>query len=363
MKHLIRITIACFISAFQLCYAAENYQTILKFYGYFKLDMTYASALMAGDNYAKWVVADSDHPTANTNITVKQSRFGFNLDKGPIAGKLEVDFYGTGSSENKAGIMLRKAYADIKFKKFNVRAGQDSDLISPLVPATHNYSVAWWAGNIGYRRPMLKLYHNNDAFDWSVALARNIGGDINGDGLDDGSVGILPEIQGRIALNLRKRVMIGISGHYGIEDTLGTDGKYTSWSGNLDVSVDISPMVVFQGEAFIGSNLASKLGCIGNASTVDGIRTTGGWANLRIKIGTQTITTFGISFENPDDNNLLDNARTKNFMGFANFYHELVPGFKVGIEIAYWDTEYKNGYENLKNYEGIRGQFVFLYIL
>jgi hypothetical protein len=362
MKYLLHLLIT-YISMLQICFAVENNLTEFKFYGYFKLDMTYASALMAGDNFAKWVVADSEHPTANTNITVKQSRFGFNLNKGSITGKLEVDFYGLGSAENKAGIMLRKAYADIKLEKFNLRAGQDSDLISPLVPATHNYSVAWWAGNIGYRRPMLKIYHNNDTFDWSVALARNIGGDINDDGLDDGSVGVLPEFQGRMALKLHNKVVIGMSGHYGVENTLEKDGEYTSWSGNLDVSMDISPTVLFQGEVFLGSNLATKLGCIGNASTVDGIRSGGGWANLRIKIGSQTTTAFGISLEDPDDNDLLEYARTKNFMGFANFYHELVPGFKVGIEISYWDTEYKVGYESSQNYEGIRGQFVFLYIL
>jgi hypothetical protein len=74
------------------------------------------------------------------------------------SGKLEIDFYG-GGPENKNLPMMRHAFMKLDWPKrgFSILAGQTSDVISPLVPSTVNYSVAWWVGDIGYRRPQLRL--------------------------------------------------------------------------------------------------------------------------------------------------------------------------------------------------------------
>jgi hypothetical protein len=362
MKCRITITIGLLIIFTQIIYGGDSSKRLIEPYGFFKLDMTYSSALMAGGNFAKWVNPYAEDRTPNTNITVKQSRFGFNLKQNNVTAKLEIDFYGVGSAENKAGPMLRKAYADIALKNFNIRFGQDSDVISPLVPSTHNYSVAWWAGNIGYRRPMLKIYHTKDKLSWTIALARNIGGDVNGDGIDDGTAGILPELQGRLAYKISPQITIGVSSHFGIEDTLGTDGKYETWSGNIDYSLKINKKMSVEGELFTGVNLASKLGSIGNPSTVDGLSTMGGWINMKMKLCKNVSTAIGASLEDPDDKDLMIGYKSKNYMAFGNFYYNLKPGFKSGLEISYWNTEYKTDVDRYTNYDGIRTQIVFLYI-
>jgi len=319
--------------------------------------MSYDNDLMSAGNFARWATPNSGEAIPATNITAKQSRFGMDIKKSNISGKVEIDFFGVGSAENKGGVLLRKAYAEAKFDNFNLRVGQDSDVISPLVPSTINYPVAWWAGNIGYRRPMLKMYGTQKRANWTVALARNIGGDLNGDGIDDGSAGLLPEVQGRLGLTLLDNYSVGLSGHFAQLDTLGEVGKYKSWSANLDLDFKITPKITISGEAFVGSNIAGMLGGIANASTFDGIDTQGGWVNLNIKPNSKHSLSIGFSMDDPCDCDLNEGARAKNTMLFANLYHDILQGFLFGFEMSYWTTEYKN----MDTESALRGQFAFLY--
>ena len=327
-------------------------------YGFFKFDMSYDSDLMSAGNFARWATPNSSEAIPTTSITAKQSRFGMNIKKGDISGKVEIDFYGVGSAENKGGVLFRKAYAEAKFTNFNIRAGQDSDVISPLVPSTINYPVAWWAGNIGYRRPMLKLFGSQNSVNWTIALARNIGGDLNSDNIDDGSAGVLPEVQGRLGFTLLENYKFGISGHFAQLDTLGDNGKYKSWSANFDLNLMISPKITLSGEAFVGSNIAGMLGGIANASTFGGLETQGGWINLKIKPNSKHSISAGISMDDPCDcDDLVDGTRSKNTMVFANVYHDILDGFLIGFEMSYWSTEYKN----MNTETAMRGQLAFLY--
>ena len=50
-------------------------------------------------------------------------------------------------------------------------AGQNWDLMSPLLPSTVNYSVGWAGGNIGFRRMQLRAdryLHFSDTLMMSV---------------------------------------------------------------------------------------------------------------------------------------------------------------------------------------------------
>lgn len=327
-------------------------------YGYFKLNMSYDSDLLSIGNFARWALPNSTGAAIpTTNISTKESRFGMLINKGNISGKVEIDFYGIGSAENKAGILFRKAYAEAKFDNITIRAGQDSDVISPLVPATINYPVAWWAGNIGYRRPMLKIFGDKKLVSWTFALARNIGGDLNNDGIDDGSAAVLPEFQGRIAFKIFDNHSIGLSGHFAKLDTIGTNSKYESWSANVDLNLKITPKIILSGEAFVGSNIAGMLGGIANPSTFDGIDTQGGWINLKVTPMQKYTLSMGMSFDDPCDSDLNNEARSKNTMIFLNIYHDILEEFLVGFEVSYWSTEYKN----MKNASAMVGQVAFRY--
>jgi len=327
-------------------------------YGYFKLDMIYDSDLMSIGNFARWVLPQStDNATPTTHITANESRLGFLVNKGDISGKIEFDFFGVGGGENKPGIMIRKVYAQAKLPNFTIRVGQDSDAISPLVPGTINYTVAWWAGDIGYRRPMVKLFNTNNGLTWTAAIARNIGGDINGDGHDDGTAAVIPEFQGRLAYKLFNKHTIGFSGHYAQRDTLGTNGKYEAWSASLDLSAKVTHNLTLNGSSYVGSNTASMLGGIGNASTMDGVDSQGGWLNLKFNPKTNYSISTGIVMDDPCDCDLNDGARSKNTTIFANAYYDILQGFLIGFEFSYWATEYKN----MDTATAIVGQIAFRY--
>ena len=327
-------------------------------YGYFKLDMIYNTDQMSIGNFARWVLPQStDDATPTTHITANESRLGFLVNNGDISGKIEFDFFGVGGGENKPGLMVRKAYVQAKLKNFTIRVGQDSDVISPLVPGTINYTVAWWAGDIGYRRPMVKLFNTNNGFTWTTAIARNIGGDINGDGFDDGTAALIPEFQGRLAYKLFNKHTIGFSGHYAQRDTLGTDGKYEAWSANLDLNAKITQHLTLNGSSYVGSNTASMLGGIGNASTMDGVASQGGWLNLKFNPKTNYSISTGIVMDDPCDCDLNDGARSKNTTIFANAYYDILQGFLIGFEVSYWSTEYKN----MDNATAIVSQIAFRY--
>ena len=73
-----------------------------------------------------------------------------------VGGKVEIDFQRQIDVENKASLLLRHAYVEIKDDEFRLLAGQTWDVISPLCPGVLFYSVGWDGGNIGYRRPQFR---------------------------------------------------------------------------------------------------------------------------------------------------------------------------------------------------------------
>ena len=138
----------------------------LQFYGFIKVDAAYDTSHANPGNFVRWIdLEPGNENDEQFNLTANQTRLGLWLtspddpDKSLLTkGRVEIDFYG-GGAENKPNPMLRLAYIDLHWRKSGWRflAGQSFDVISPLFPVTINYSVQWWAGNIGYRRPQLQL--------------------------------------------------------------------------------------------------------------------------------------------------------------------------------------------------------------
>ncbi|MBU0595221.1 hypothetical protein KJ567_00865, partial [Candidatus Bipolaricaulota bacterium] len=109
--------------------AAMAAETQLSWYGYYKLDIAYDSAVSSHGNFAMWVKDHAqDDATATTSITARQTRVGFKMKREDVSGNLEFDFYGSPSAENKPFIQMRKAYVDLPVGPVSLRAGQDSDL-------------------------------------------------------------------------------------------------------------------------------------------------------------------------------------------------------------------------------------------
>jgi len=354
-------------------------------YGSIKLDASYDDSRTNYGNFVIFVPNESAHKNDNEfNMTARQTRLGLNIIAPEFqgwnaAGRLEIDFYGDGATqhENKPEPMLRHAVITLARQGFSLLAGQTSDLISPLCPSTLNYTVAWGAGNIGYRRAQLRLTQNyqlteTSTFTMAVAAARSTGTlnedldlDIQNDGEDAG----FPSFQARIGLETplfnEKKSAFGVSGHWGKEEVdwenatnvlNGRQERVKSWSINGDVVIPFTPCLELKGEAFVGYNLDdyfggvlqgvnvryATVGGMRELDSVNEVKTVGGWAQLTYKQTDQWTCNGGFGIDDPRNDDLSAGMRSRNTLLFVNVLYKLIPPVTLGLEYSYWDTEYIN---------------------
>jgi hypothetical protein len=331
----------------------------LEWYGYVKLDASWDESLIESGNFARWAASPSlidEH--SHVNLTARQTRFGFRVEPphrgGPrLSARLESDFYG-GGAENKNWLQLRHAYAQIDWQGqgMSLVAGQTSDLISPLVPSTLNYTVAWWAGNIGYRRPQARITRTFAAGDEgavvvAAALSRTIGDDFGAtEPGDSGADSGVPTVQLRAARRWSGGE-VGLSGHWGSEILREAPEdprlEVDSWSANLDLALRFSARVSLKAEAWTGENLDDYFGAIGqgvNFGRGEAIGASGGWLALAFAPRAGLEIGLGAGLDDPDDELLAVGARARNLAVWANAVWELWPGFKAGGELSSWQTDY-----------------------
>ena len=333
--------------------AASGGDTTLEWYGYFRLDMARDSAVSHPGNHVLYVkphgVGDA---TSTVNVTARQTRLGLRAKRDGMSGRFEADFYGS-SPENKNTIMLRHAYVAIPLGAHTLLAGQTSDLISPLNPLTVNYSVVWGAGNTGYRRPQARLYRETESYYYGISLARNINGDLDGDTVVDGEASAVPVVMGRVALSpgaTARGLTVGTWGHYGRSECGGGGGgcpngtDYTSWSLGGDLTLKLGPKWKLLGELYTGSNMGPYAGAIYNSDTVDGVRSTGGWANLQFPPTPAVLLSLGASIDDVDAADLaaVPDARERNAVAFGAARYEISPGVLIELELSRWMTDYAN---------------------
>lgn len=360
-------------------------------YGFIKTDASYDNSRVSTGNYVKWVDSENTGNNDNEfNMTANQTRLGMKI-KGPeddgllTSGRVEVDFYGNGTAENKAGILVRHAYMKLDWPEdnFSIIAGQTSDVISPLYPTTLNYTVAWWAGNIGYRRPQIRLtkgYSLSDKTDikFEGAIARTIGRGSNSDlsnvDSESGEDAGYPSIQGRVSVTTplltKIPATLGVSGHYGREEydtnTSGTNNKkFETWSLNVDLNQPINDWLTFKGEAFTGENLDQYLGGIGQGVNTDTdadrhyreIGSRGGWIAATIAPQGKWKYNLGVSLEDVEAGDLNAGDRSQNRSIFGNAVYSINKNTSVGFELSQWQTK-RVGESDA---DDIRAQTSFIY--
>jgi hypothetical protein len=362
----------------------------IEVYGRLKLDAAYDTSRTSTGDFAQWVEPENLNKNDNQfNMTANETRLGLNI-KGPetadfkTGGRVEIDFYG-GGAENKSNPMLRHAYMNLDWpqEKFSILAGQTSDVISPLFPYTLNYSVGWWAGNIGYRRPQIRLTKGymlgpDTALKLEAAVARTIGQTGTFTPGDAGEDAGIPSFQARTSVTFPwwgyKPTTIGFSGHYAKEefDVNARDNhkNFDSWSLNLDLTQPVNEWLTIKGEMFHGKNLSAYLGGIGqgvrNIGTTAApildkeIASTGGWAAAQLGPWDKWSFNAGFGIDDPknDDLSYVTNSnREYNRMIFGNVIYSIDKNAQIGFELSQWHTKYKG----LGNADSIRAQTSFIY--
>jgi len=340
----------------------------IQLYGFVKGDASYDTSRTTPGNYVLYL--DSEQLNDNDdefNMTANNTRLGLRINGPPAqdggiqaSGLIEFDFYGSYADENKAKIQMRHAYLKWLWPKSRVEllGGQTWDVVSPLFPDTLSYTVLWDAGNIGYRRPQMRLtkwigFGKDTEVKLEGAMARTIGRShavvLSESGEDAG----FPTFQARVGLTtplFGKKTTIGVSGHWGEEEyditTTGVNHDFKTWSVNLDVERPVNKWLAIKGEAFRGENLNQYLGGIGQGVNTTGTRiyqeieASGGWVAATLGPWGKKQYNIGAGVDYADCSDLNSGARAMNRCIFWNVIHSFNKSAQVGLELSHWRTEY-----------------------
>ena len=352
----------------------------IELYGIIKQDTSYDTSRTYPGNYVVYVDSEATRDDDDEfNLTANQTRLGMRVS-GPTteelktSGLVEFDFYGNYASENKAKIQMRHAYMvlDWPASQFSILAGQTSDIISPLVPNTLNYTVLWDAGNIGYRRPQIRFTKSiplgeKASLKLEGGPARTIGR-TDPTGSETGEDAGVPTGQGRVSMTFPffgpKPTTIGFSGHVGKEeydtDNTGNHVDLDSRSINLDVTQPVCPWLTVVGELFSGENLEQYFGGIGqgvNTTTLKEISANGGWIAVNIGPWSKWSFSMGAGLDAVDRDDVANGARTRNTSVFGNMIYAFNKNAQVGFELSRWDTCYRGAGDA----DDLRAQTSFIY--
>ncbi len=351
----------------------------VKPYGALWVDMLYSTSRTNPGTYTLFVLSGEEQGEDAFAVDGRRSRFGMNL-AGPglpdwadstTAGRVEIDFQGSFVNENRAGVLLRLAYLEVKDSEWRLLAGQAEDVISPLTPSTINYAAGYNAGNIGFRRAQFRaerqwLGPEGGGFTLQASLNQDVVTDFPTDpGIRRETAG-WPVCEGRMQWAAGPAragpggqrispLKVGISGHIGESGfdflTVGPpptllppedDARFITWSVNLDVEWRPADWWRVRGELFRGANLSSYLGGIGQGVCPCrrvSIRGTGGWVELGWDWSPCWHSNLGIGIDDPQNRDSLV-GRIQNHSIYTNVLVDLSPQLTTGLEIAVWRTLY-----------------------
>jgi len=238
---------------------------------------------------------------------------------------------------------------------------------SPLNPSTLSYTVLWDAGNIGYRRPQIRLTKDHllsgeTSLKFQGAISRTVGRNVAVTGVtsESGEDAGFPTVQGRIGMTKpwlpAGSTTFGVSGHMGQEEydvsNTGANRDFDSWSVNFDLLQPITSWMTLKAEVFRGENLDSYLGGIGQGVRAVKIGTTvvshdreisskGGWCALALGPCDQWRFNVGIGIDDVDADDVNAGDRTLNRAVFGNAIYAVNKHAEVGFELSHWRTDYR----------------------
>ncbi len=311
-------------------------------------------------------------------ISAKLTRFGINFT-GPkisglgdpaLTGKLETDFYNAAVTDSREALRIRVAYLQMHWDGFNFYAGQMWDVIAPIFPVVNPDNVMWNTGNLGDRRPQLRgeWIGGGESTKFNVQGMVGNTGAIDGQDLDpaggtgsgykDGDQAGVPTFQGRAAIitpvsDWKKNLEFGAWAHRAKEqtDTVSAAANATHFNSSaygVDLQVPLfRDQVWFRGELWTGRNLGDVRGGILQDINVNGeeVRSQGGWAEVGTKVpGLEHVeASVGYSFDNPNNDDLINNATTASRTCNTVWYGALRFNYKpisFGIDYLRWTTRY-----------------------
>ncbi|MEO8701965.1 MAG: hypothetical protein ABI867_18110 [Kofleriaceae bacterium] len=338
---------------------AEDESPPLSIYGFARLDILANDSRMSSLDQPEFVEREPAAGQLDSAMTMtpRLSRIGISIDEWDVTdrmfkgdGKLEVDFGGAG--DGTSAIRLRHAYASINMKhRVELLAGQTIDLISPLFPAAQNDTQLRYAGNLGDRRPQLRL-SMLPTNKLTVAVAAAAKGvldqtDMDHDGQIDAMASAKPMLQWLVEARLpgikQSTIRIGFSGHAGSSE-LADRTSIGSSSVGMHFFAPWGQRLILLGEGYVGKNMAELGGGIGqgvNPMTTKPIHSAGGWLELATFPTKRHMLALGASGDSARASDLEIGDRETNSTVYGVLRYKPRPALQLGLEYLHWRTGYK----------------------
>jgi hypothetical protein len=296
--------------------------------------------------------------------SLRQSQLGIEVFGPDVAGahtsaNVKFDFAGgqvdTGNGAVMGIVRLRTGTIRMDWTDTSLVAGQDSLFFAPLVPtslASLAIPALSYSGNLWMWTPQIRVEHRVAlSDDSSLLLQAGILDSLTGDYPDpedrepsQGEQSGQPAYAARVAWShhaFGRDVTVGVGGYYGRQNWgfgRGVDG----WAGTMDVTIPLGKYFDFTGEFYRGRAVGGFGGGVGQsvllsgpqmdpATTIRGLDSIGGWAQLKYKPRANFEVNFALGQDNPFAGELRNFPATealygqlisRNFTPFVNFiYH------------------------------------------
>ncbi len=349
--------------------AARTVDSILKFYGFVRLDVIVDSATFNNPQSPITVARlqpGVPDPGAEFSMHPRLSRLGVDLQRvhaSPevdVDGKIEIDFQ-NGGRESRAIPRMRHAYVQVSWREYRLLFGQTWQTVSRLVPMANADTLMWGAGNTGDRSPQLRLSRVAPLGDgqFSLEAAAQSIGTIDGVGQAGLDFGALPAAQARAALKLplwtAEPFQVAVGVHYAREkivEKVAGRSDFEQLGGFGELVVPFFAKTGVRGEAFLGKNLSDLRG--GIVQGINPVRdleihARGGWAELYSDPVPWLGLGLGAGFDDPDDRDLENGQATLNRAAWAVTHFRLLGKGRIGVEYLVWVTDYKAEPRRLSN--------------
>ena len=401
--------------------------TKISLYGRLELNTAYETDVTNGLWSANAPAGAKGDAQGRTSLSIARTRLGLNLegpskdDEPSLKGKFEADFAGNssysnfnGTSGSNSGFRVRQSWGSVTFKDLGLTLlfGQTDDVVNPLDPPSVNASSYNGAGNLGNRRPQIRITEAVGPIEVAVAATHDrtygytaridkdkadpstpaVGnpGDPNyvpaNPGTDkavtDADAPSIPAFQGRVGVKLpaswageKASLALGLGGLFAKNEAANADDKNRyaspepSYMFGADLSLPVIDILTLTGEFFTGQNLSrygdGSLGQSRAYSKDGGIKSIGWWGGLSAKLPASVSAGAGVGAESLDDKSKSNGNAESNMFIFANLAYNFTSAAKVTLEYVNFSTDYsvfKNGeYDSSDNRSLNRFELNFRY--
>lgn len=358
-------------------------------YGYLAFEGVYNTHAVDADSITDFV---KRRGKGGTTLSMQDSILGikFNTPESEngwtFSGKAEFDF--AGSNQNDYAFHWRHLYVDAQHESgWSILFGQTWHLWKMVSPSEIDGA---WMENTGhpYRRsPQLRVTKkwewDDSSLEARVGVVKGgpgMGGDRDGDGIQDNSASTWALVQGALLYDHvapweeERRWLVGIGGMYGRDRAHrlldngqfgGEDDEYDSKMVMLASSVPLFSKFTLTGQIFAGDNLGGiQAGCAQRVAYMHPgkgreVSTIGGFADLNYQLNDKWSFAVGYGFDDPTDSEaryaygILHNDRA-----YIDVFYSVTSNLKLGFEYARLTTTYGDkGDDNEDNVDNDRVQF------